>query len=176
MAWFDDVFMPSLFAKVGAGKTMWLSQRQTAVCVKNMDMHETKNDGYQGHSATHYWFSTTWDGRDVRVNYSKLNGCSTIEFGLNADERKMNEAKSAEEKRSDNEADRIRFSKMKEKHPERWSMLVESAKRNYEHAVKILEAEESDLADGSEFSSKELVENAKKRVAKCKDRLEALGI
>lgn len=37
--WFTEVFMRSIFERAGVGKNIWLSQKQTAVCVSNMEKH-----------------------------------------------------------------------------------------------------------------------------------------
>lgn len=84
--WFLDTFLPSLFDRAGTNNPIWLTQKQTAVCVQNMEQHTAITHEYQGCSFAHLWFSCEWASRNVILQYSKRNGCGTIRFSLNPKE------------------------------------------------------------------------------------------
>lgn len=99
--WFNETFLPSIFEKVGAGKSKWLTARQTMICTENMQKSTVRYDadGY-GTMRNHDNYSGKWNGRDVQLSYSKKNGCGCIEFGYNAEEIEvMRIANEAEKKR-----------------------------------------------------------------------------
>ena len=101
--WFNEIFLPSIFEKVGAGKQKWLTARQTMICTDNMQKTTVRydSDGY-GTMCNHDNYSCKWNGRDVHLSYSKKNGCGCIEFGYNAEEieamRIANDAEKEKEK------------------------------------------------------------------------------
>lgn len=41
MNWFYDTFLPSLLERAGTNKGMWLSRKQTAICIEKMEKHTT---------------------------------------------------------------------------------------------------------------------------------------
>lgn len=84
MKWFEKVFLPSLFDKAGINHAMWLSQKQTAICKENMTA-ESRMDAL-GHR--HIFYKTTYNGREVSMQYSKKNGCGQITFGATEEEVK----------------------------------------------------------------------------------------
>lgn len=83
--WFYDTFLPSLFERAGH-KSMWLTKKQTGVCVQYMEKNTVTMNDYQGFSGKHLYYTCEWDGRKVELQYSKLNGCGTITFSYNAEE------------------------------------------------------------------------------------------
>ena len=86
--WFKEVFMQSIFDQCGGPcRGKWLSQKQTAVCVSNMEQKTMRfdADGY-GTMCTHLYYTAEWKGRNVTMQYSKKNSCGRIEFGPNAAE------------------------------------------------------------------------------------------
>ncbi len=70
--WFNDVFLPSLFEQVGIG-SKWLSWKQTAVCIDNMDRCV---GGYE----------TVWQDRVVSLHVSDWTGRGKITFSQSEDE------------------------------------------------------------------------------------------
>ena len=40
--WFNGVFVPSLFERAGVNHLMWLSAKQTQICVENFDSIDKK--------------------------------------------------------------------------------------------------------------------------------------
>ncbi len=70
--WFDDVFLPSLFEQVGIG-SKWLSRKQTAICIDNMD---PCINGYD----------TVWQDRIVTLRVSDWTGRGRITFSKSEDE------------------------------------------------------------------------------------------
>lgn len=126
--WFVETFLPSLFARCGAEKNLWLSVKQTNICLDNMDRHTSSYQGDQiGTQYHHNWYSCMWDGRKVTLDYSKLNGCGCIKFGFNAEEMEENRIR-AEAERASQAAAHIAFIKRK---PER----LERKLRNIDNAI-----------------------------------------
>ena len=85
--WFDTVFLPSLFQRAGTNKGLWLTVKQTSVCAQYMEVQCHVHEGAFGlHRSLSY--SYEWEGRQVHLSYSKLNGCGQISFGYNAEEHR----------------------------------------------------------------------------------------
>ena len=127
--WFNETFLPSIFERVGAGKQKWLTARQTMVCTDNMQKSTVRYDadGY-GTMRNHDNYSCKWNGRDVRLYYSKQNGRGCIEFGYNAEEvEAMRIANDAERARI--KADRIERTKKK---PERLAKRISALETQIE--------------------------------------------
>lgn len=101
MDWFNDKFLPSLFERTGTGQGKWLTVKQTAECVRRMEPHFTRVNGYQDDGGVHVWYSYFWNGRKVILQYSKLNKCGNIQFYMNEVEqeaaRRAREAEKAAE-------------------------------------------------------------------------------
>lgn len=76
MKWFEEVFLPSLFDKAGINHAMWLSQKQTAICKENMTA-EFQMDAL---GRRHIFYKTTYNGREVLMQYGRKNGCGQIIF------------------------------------------------------------------------------------------------
>lgn len=102
MSWFYDTFLPSLLERAGTNKGMWLSQKQTAICIERMEVHTVMVPQFQGDYYHHDYYTMEWNGRHVSLNYSKLNGCGQITFGFTAAEAEEATRRRAEEKRQEN--------------------------------------------------------------------------
>ena len=99
MNWFYDTFLPSLLERAGTNKGMWLSRKQTAICIEKMEKHTTMVAQFQGDYYRHNYYTLEWSGRKVFLNYSKLNGCGQITFGFTPAEAEDAGRRHAEEKR-----------------------------------------------------------------------------
>ena len=86
--WFEYVFLPSLYERVkGMGlASMWLTVNQTAVCQRNMEVHSSKVWNAEREYVNTRFYTCTWQGREVRLQYSSRNGCGSISFGQTAGE------------------------------------------------------------------------------------------
>ena len=91
MSWFQDKFLPSIFERAGLERK-WLTQKQTAVCTRSMEKRVVSVQQPYGEYTRHTYYITTWQGRHVQLDYSKLNGCGVIQFGMNEQERMDAEA------------------------------------------------------------------------------------
>jgi hypothetical protein len=80
--WFGDVFLASIFDRAGTSKNLWLSRKQTNICVENMAKHTIRLAQFQGDYACRDYYTCAWRGREVTLQYIKLNGCGIIEFGM----------------------------------------------------------------------------------------------
>jgi hypothetical protein len=96
--WFNDVFLPSLFERAEPLKSIYLTQKQTAVCIRNMEYHCTKDC-----NGSHEWYTCTWRGRSVELSYSKKNQCGSIRFGRDAEEQEAADKKAMEEQKAQKE-------------------------------------------------------------------------
>ena len=103
MNWFYDTFLPSLLERAGTNKGMWLSRKQTAICIEKMEQHTTMVPQCQGDYCRHNYYTMEWNGRHVFLNYSKLNGCGQITFRFNAAEAEEASRRRAEEERREAE-------------------------------------------------------------------------
>lgn len=111
MKWFEDVFLSSLYERFGLNGG-WLSQKQTSICVQNMECQPIRfMFNSTGDMGNHLNYVTIWNGRKVILSYSKLNGCGCIRFEGNAEEKQGFKDAALQEKI---DRDRARF----EKHPE----------------------------------------------------------
>lgn len=139
--WFYNVFLPSLFDRTGANNQTWLSAKQTAICTDNMQVGISRRetaDGFQNHK----FYSTTWNGRNVRLDYSSLNGCGCIVFSYNKEEQeKANE----EAKQESNAKKTERIKRLFVKHPEKYQEKLEKMRLELEE-MKADNAE--DIQDG----------------------------
>ncbi len=103
MSWFYDTFLPSLLERAGTNKGMWLSRKQTAICIERMEVHTVMVPQFQGDYCRHNYYTMEWNGRHVHLNYSKLNGCGQITFGFNAAEAEEASRRHAEEQQREAE-------------------------------------------------------------------------
>lgn len=89
--WFNGVFVPSLFERAGVNHLMWLSAKQTQICVENFDSCKTvKVESECGMFYRRNIYKHTWNNRIIHLYYSKLNGCSQIIFGYTPEEIEQN--------------------------------------------------------------------------------------
>ena len=155
--WFNETFHASLFERAGTCKTMWLTQKQTAICIDNMEKHVVRTLGFQGDSTKHLWFSCEWNGRNVRLNYSKLNKCGSIEFSFTEAELavRKEEIKKGRERIENERIERIK------RRPERLAKVIADIKKEIERFETELSYEDNE-PDEVEFYTHELEEaNAK---------------
>lgn len=122
---------------------MWLSQKQTAVCTKYMEKHTARNEDFYGDRTTHLYYTAKWGERDVRLSYSKLNGCGMITFSFDNAEREE-ATRAAQEERERIERERIARVK---RHPERLAKVIADLKTYLESAISDYD---DDVADGLE--------------------------
>ena len=166
MAWFYETFLPSLFARAGAEKGMWLSQKQTAVCTKYMEKHSVLHAQFQGDYTKHLYYTCKWGERDVHLSYSKLNGCGMITFSFDNAEREE-ATRAAQEERERIERERIERAK---RHPERLAKILADLNAKLE---RYIEYYEDDVADGLDEDTLqrdlEWIENCRAELAKYAD-------
>lgn len=141
--WFSDIFLQSIFDQCGGpGRGKWLSQKQTAVCVSNMEQKTMRfdADGY-GTMCTHLYYTAKWKGRNVTLQYSKKNSCGRIEFGPNtAEAAEAEQARSMERARIKAES-----AERAKRNPERLALRI----ADIEKRLKIwAETYEMDMEDG----------------------------
>lgn len=141
--WFSDIFLKSIFDQCGGPcRGKWLSQKQTAVCVSNMEQKTMRfdADGY-GSVCTHLYYTCKWEGRNVTLQYSKKNSCGQIEFGPNAAEAaEAEQARSLERARLKTE-----IAERAKRNPERLALRI----ADIEKRLKIwAETYEMDMEDG----------------------------
>lgn len=159
--WFSEVFLPSIFDRCQPCNGKWLSQKQTAVCVQNMQAHRTRYDadGY-GSMCTHDFYTCEWNGRTVTLDYSKKNGCGCIMFGMSAAEIEVHKAE-AEAERKRIKAERVERAK---RNPERLAKRLDRLNRE----IKSWEEEYAlDIEDGD----KEAAQIDLDHIAKLKEEL-----
>jgi septin family protein len=113
-----------------------------------MEKHVVSVTQFQGDSTRHNYYTTEWRGRAVCLEYSKLNGCGTIIFGMNEQERAEASArrKAEKERLEDERLERIR------KNPERLAKWQKHTQDNLDRAMEHLATYKQDLlaaeADG----------------------------
>ena len=147
--WFYNTFLPSIFERCGAGKNMWLSGKQTAICIDNMERHTVRfdSDGY-GTMWNHENYTCEWNGRSVFLSYSKKNGCGCVEFGFSAEEISVMKAEYEAEK-AIIKSDRIKRTKQ---NPERLAKKIASLNKEIRGWQ---EEYELDMADGETEQAKQ---------------------
>lgn len=150
--WFNDVFLPSLFERAGIGKTLWLSRKQTAVCTDHMEKKTFSfSDGFGTYRHDNYFYS--WNGRQVILSYSKLNGCGSISFGMSKEEQEQ-AAKEREAERRQLELDSVKRLK---RHPERLENRIKALKDQEESFLFDLSFDDNTQED-IDFYTKKLNE------------------
>lgn len=126
-SWFENAFLHSLFKRCDPGEcgpthNLWLTRNQTEVCIKYMERHEHRydSDGY-GTMYEHLSYTCRWRGRDVRLEFSKLNGCGCISFGMTDEEQEIRRQEIAAENL------RIRLARIErtKRKPERLAKRIE---------------------------------------------------
>lgn len=138
--WFDDVFLTSLFEKAEPLKPFWLTQKQTSVCIRNMEYHCTKDC-----NGSHEWYTWTWAGRTIELSYSKKNQCGSIVFGRNAEEQAEAD-KQAEEERKEQKNEL--FGAKVESIQNGTQRTIERTLKRYNQLKEDLESMQEDIADG----------------------------
>lgn len=147
--WFNDVFLQSLFERAGAGKSLWLSRKQTAVCINHMEKKTVSfSDGFGTYRHDNYFYS--WKGRQVILSYSKMNGCGSISFGMNKEEQE-NAAQERELERRQLELDSVERLK---RHPERLEKRVKALKEQEESFLFDLSFEDNTQEDIKFYTKK----------------------
>ena len=166
MAWFYDTFLPSLFARAGAEKGMWLSRKQTDVCTRYMEKHTARYEQFQGDYTNHLYYTCKWGERDVHLSYSKLNGCGMITFSYNKAEREE-AAMAAQEERERIERERIERAK---RHPERLAKIIADLTKSLENAIAEYDYDVADGMDTDQLTyDLERIENFRAELAKYAD-------
>ena len=181
MSWFYDTFLPSLLERAGTNKGMWLSRKQTAICIEQMEVHTVMVPQFQGDYYRHNYYTMEWNGRNVHLDYSKLNGCGRITFGFTAAEAEEATRRRAEEKQQE-DAERMERKRKwtawaRENAPEKLEQRI------HRHRAKIADLQEAlkdileDLAEseaeGWEYGI-ECERNALERVEKEISEAEAM--
>lgn len=148
MKWFDTTFLPSLFEKAGIGKSLWLSQKQTAICVKYMEQHTVCSCDEVGNICRHLNYTCIWQDRDVILSYSKLNGCGTISFGFNTAEKLENE-KAAEKAEWEREYDLIsrQYRRRREKFDKKYNDCLQFMQEIEEYIAEDRETNNTNLLE-----------------------------
>ncbi len=158
MNWFYDTFLPSLLERAGTNKGMWLSRKQTAICVEKMERHTVMVQQFQGDYYRHDYYTLEWNGRHVSLNYSKMNGCGQITFGFTAAEAEESNRRYEEEKRK--EAEECRERKRK------WTAWArENAPDKLAQRIARHQANIADLREAVEDIQEDLREAEKEGVA-----------
>ena len=169
--WFYDTFLPSLFEQAGR-EQKWLSWKQTAICTRYMDEHTVNIQQYQGHVQRHSYYTTDWNGRKVTLNYSKLNGCGTIQFGAN--EAEQIEAKAASEKRAQDREDR-RLQRLLQRRPEEFAEQLQKLKADLQEYEQFMEQDrEENDAESLEYDAW-VYQNTKNSVERMERVMKAAG-
>lgn len=123
--WFDNVFLKSLFECIGTNNVRWLTAKQTAVCIQYMECKTVRIKNAYDEYYVHDNYMYVWDGRSVSLSYSKKNGCGTIQFGLNAEEKaQVVQANSIKKKDKIREKAQRKF----ELHPEQYVERIKKMK------------------------------------------------
>lgn len=151
MSWFYDTFLPSLLERAGTNKGMWLSRKQTSICIEKMEQHTVMVPQFQGDYYRHNYYTMEWNGRHVHLNYSKLNGCGQITFGFTPAEAEEANRRRAEEKQR--EADKRMERKRK------WAAWArENAPEKLAQRIARYQAKISDLKEAVEDNRRDLME------------------
>lgn len=174
--WFYDTFLPSLFDRAGTNNQMWLTRKQTAICCQYMKKNAVsyKSENSYGENWKHLYYTCVWDGRDVTLQYSKVNGCGAISFSFNEAEKEESkrqwELNQKERKIADWEKEKTRET--------RWSARGRIVPEQYKLANIIRELEnailqeteelEEDIADGV---SAEWINSSMEWIAEAKEHL-----
>lgn len=147
--WFNDVFLQSIFDRAGACNSLWLSKKQTAICVENMEKDTVSySDGV--YTYRHLNFHCIWNGRKVTLSYSKKNSCGSIIFGLNEEEQKKHEQERKNEKiRIENE--RIERTK---RNPERLEKQIKALKEQEKNLLSNLSFDDNTEEDVNFYTEK----------------------
>lgn len=162
--WFDSVFLPSIFGRVGTSPA-WLTQRQTAVCVRNMEEHTGRHETATG-AGKHTFYAYQWNGRAVSMSWSPLNGCGCIRFSLTASEAE----KQAAEDRKNREAERAEWIERVKADPVK---RAERLRKLEEQKSRILA--ELETYDSEDPEDREDIEWCRRKLAEVVKRMEEIA-
>lgn len=147
--WFNDVFMPSIFERCGTGKNLWLSQKQTSICVENMEKETVCfSDGVYTYKHNNYKFF--WNGREVFLSYSKKNSCGSICFGLTKEEQE----KQKENAKKERERIEIETAERTKRHPNHLKIVLDKLEKEKEDCLFWLSQNDSTKEDIIFYSEK----------------------
>lgn len=159
MSWFYDTFLPSLLERAGTNKGMWLSRKQTAICIEKMELHTVMVPQFQGDYCRHNYYTLEWNGRHISLNYSKMNGCGQITFGFTAAEAEESKRRHEEEKRQET-AERMERKR-------KWAVWArENAPEKLARRIARHQANIADLKEAVEDIQEDLIEAKKEGIAK----------
>lgn len=136
MSWFTDTFLPSLLSRAGVEHGLWLSRKQTAICLEHMECHTVLQAEFQGDYRRHNYYTMEWGERSVRLDYSKLNGCGVIVFGMNNQEKAEANARRETEKQR-LEAERLERIWKNPERLEKWRKRSQEALDRAEHDLEL---------------------------------------
>ena len=128
--WFDDVFLPSVFKRARAtiGEPLWLTRKQTAVCVQYMH-RQTVYIESKTSSGYHDNYVYSWNGRTIELCYSSKNGCGSIVFYANESEQKQIAEESQKRRR---QRDIESAKRLFRRDPGKWAAKVQKIKQDIE--------------------------------------------
>lgn len=106
------------------------------------------SDGFGTYRHVNYLYF--WNGRQVILSYSKLNGCGSISFGMNKEEQEK-AAKEREEERRQLEIDSANRLK---RHPERLEKRIKSLKEQEESFLFDLSFDDNTVEDIEFYTNK----------------------
>lgn len=133
--WFDDVFLRSLFDQTGTNRDKWITAKQTAICIKYMQRSTANIETASGtYKHDNYYYQ--WEGRQIFLSYSKLNGCSTINFSLTPEEiEEANTAYKAEKLQQMKDRAKSRYTRHPERHLD-YIRKLEDKINSYQEEIK----------------------------------------
>lgn len=139
MSWFTDTFLPSLLSRAGVNHGLWLSRKQTAICLEHMECHTVLQAEFQGDYRRHNYYTMEWGERSIRLDYSKLNGCGLIVFGMNNQEKaEANARREAEKRRL--EAERLERIHRNPERLEKWRKRSQEELDRAKHKLEVWKA------------------------------------
>lgn len=156
--WFNNVFLPSIFERAGVNKPLWLSVKQTAVCTDNMPSETVMVPNDIGGYYYRVVYFCEWQERKVSLAYSKKNGCGSITFGANADEKRQARIEQDIEKEQKRAALLERLRNW-DRGDSRYQRRRESIQKRYETALAYLRgvADEYYSEDRDEYTISEFI-------------------
>jgi hypothetical protein len=134
--WFSEVFLPSLFERTTPDAPIYLTERQTETCERNMKATQHKTD---------YGYKTVleceWNGRRVAMHY--YGKYRTLIFGLTENE-KLERVNRRCEKEISRKIERF------QKHPKKIPAEIEKINREIDSAI----ADEDEPGEDAEYIGK----------------------
>lgn len=171
--WFNEVFLNSLFNRTEIGKSLWLTRKQTAICVKNMELKTMNYKNKYGFNYNHLYYTYLWNDREVNLQYSKKNGCGSITFYSNEKEKELNKLENKKE-RERIEEDRIRLLK---KNKERLNKEIKRLQEKIDILKLELKEDFELLSEGKEDANwlNKDIDWLKKEIEKEEEKLKKLS-